>query len=377
MNQLQNQSLLSGRNDNGSAKTSSYNALGGSQGYDEERTTEEESPSVGFTDGFSTWSDSLQAFHQAIFHVILYIGIGVVFYSFILDTKLTVIDSVYFSVAIFTTVGYGDISADSTNAGMIFTIFFALYGIIILGIFLGILGNIAVERQERLNEEVKKRTSDAYLNSLSQGRPQPDHDQEQIEESIEDTDYSFLSELYKIGKEQRMNIVVLTAFAIPVIILEKWSIVKGIYWLVITSTTIGLGDEYPEHEWSKFVCIFYVPLAVAFGGAFLGNIATSYVDKRNDAMEAQFLNRALNESALEKMDTNDDNTVTKDEFLVYMLKTLAKVEQSDIDKILELFDKLDKDNSGSLTRDDIQFIPNQTAKFHYKSTRNLTSKRPY
>jgi Ca2+-binding EF-hand superfamily protein len=59
------------------------------------------------------------------------------------------------------------------------------------------------------------------------------------------------------------------------------------------------------------------------------------------------------------------------------LKTLAKVEQSDIDKILELFDKLDKDNSGSLTRDDIQFIPNQTAKFHYKSTRNLTSKRPY
>jgi potassium channel subfamily K len=377
MNQLQNQSLLSGRNDNGSAKTSSYNALGGSQGYDEERTTEEESPSVGFTDGFSTWSDSLQAFHQAIFHVILYIGIGVVFYSFIRDTKLTVIDSVYFSVAIFTTVGYGDISADSTNAGMIFTIFFALYGIIILGIFLGILGNIAVERQERLNEEVKKRTSDAYLNSLSQGRPQPDHDQEQIEESIEDTDYSFLSELYKIGKEQRMNIVVLTAFAIPVIILEKWSIVKGIYWLVITSTTIGLGDEYPEHEWSKFVCIFYVPLAVAFGGAFLGNIATSYVDKRNDAMEAQFLNRALNESALEKMDTNDDNTVTKDEFLVYMLKTLAKVEQSDIDKILELFDKLDKDNSGSLTRDDIQFIPNQTAKFHYKSTRNLTSKRPY
>ena len=144
MNQLQNQSLLSGRNDNGSAKTSSYNALGGSQGYDEERTTEEESPSVGFTDGFSTWSDSLQAFHQAIFHVILYIGIGVVFYFFILDTKLTVIDSVYFSVAIFTTVGYGDISADSTNAGMIFTIFFALYGIIILGIFLGILGNIAV-----------------------------------------------------------------------------------------------------------------------------------------------------------------------------------------------------------------------------------------
>ena len=375
MNQSQNQSLLTDSTGNGSAKTSGYNALGGSQGYDEERTVEEGSPSAGFTDGFSTWSDSLQAFHQAIFHIILYIGIGIFFYSFILDTKLTVIDSVYFSVAIFTTVGYGDISADSTNAGMIFTIFFALYGIIILGIFLGILGNMAVERQERLNEEVKKRASDAYLNTLSQGRPHPDHDEEQKEESVEGANYSFLSELYRIIKEQRVNIMVLAALAIPVIILEKWSIVKGIYWLVITSTTIGLGDEYPKHEWSKFVCIFYIPLAVAFGGAFLGNIATSYVDKRNDAMEAQFLNRALNESALEKMDTNHDNKVTKDEFLVYMLKTLAKVEQSDIDKILGLFDKLDKTKSGSLTREDIQFIPNQTAKLHYKSTRNLTSKR--
>ena len=178
MNQSQNQSLLTDSTGNGSAKTSGYNALGGSQGYDEERTVEEGSPSAGFTDGFSTWSDSLQAFHQAIFHIILYIGIGIFFYSFILDTKLTMIDSVYFSVAIFTTVGYGDISADSTNAGMMFTIFFALYGIIILGIFLGILGNMAVERQERLNEEVKKRASDAYLNTLSQGRPDPDHDEE-------------------------------------------------------------------------------------------------------------------------------------------------------------------------------------------------------
>ena len=95
--------------------------------------------------------------------------------------------------------------------------------------------------------------------------------------------------------------------------------------------------------------------------------ATCYVDKRNDAMEAQFLNRALNESALEKMDSNHDDKVTKDEFLVYMLKTLAKVDPSDIDKILELFHKLDKDKTGPLTKADIRFIPVKTAKLHRES----------
>ena len=354
MNQPQDQPLLVDR-------TPSYN---GSQPSDEESNS-----SDGFEDGFSTWSDSMQAFHQAIFHGIIYILLGVVFYSFILSTKFTVIESIYFSVCIFTTVGYGDISPDSTAAGMAFTIFFALYGIIILGIFLGILGDMAVERQQKLNQEIAKYASTRYLNTLTNATVVD------AEEVTEDSGRPFLYDILGIVKEQRMNIVILIILATPVFILEKWSFERGIYWFVITATTVGLGDEYPEHEWSKFICIFYVPLAVAFGGSFLGQIATAYVDKRNDEMEAQFLGRALNESALEKMDSNRDHIVTKDEFLIYMLKTLDKVEQDDIDKILELFDKLDKDSSGSLTKEDIQFIPDQTAKLHYSKSQNRTNRR--
>jgi len=356
MDQSQNTSLLTDRKGDGSAKISSYNALREKKRYDEERITDEES-SIGFADGINDWADSWQAFHQAIIHFIVYMGAGIVFYSFILDTKWTVIDSVYFSVAVFTTVGYGDISPDSTVAGMVFTIFFALYGIIILGIFFGVLVGMAVKRHERRCKEIVNRTSDAYLDTLIAKPPDMN-----AEESTENVDHSFLHDVYKNVKEQRVVIVVLIVLFMPVIILEKWSIVQGLYWLIITSTTIGLGDEHPEHQWSKCICIFFIPLAVGFGGAFIGSIATSYMDHQNDAIEAQFMKRVLNTSALEKMDTNGDDTVSKDEFLVYMLKTLGKVEQCDIDKVLELFKSLDRDNSGELTEQDIGFIPNENAK---------------
>jgi len=240
-------------------------------------STERSSSLVGFADGFSTWSDSLQAFHLAIFHGLLYVGIGIVFYSFILETKLTIIESVYFSMTLLTTVGYGDISPDSSNAGMIFTIFFALYGIIILGIFLGILGDMLVERQEIKKEEVMKLASDAYLDTMLDKRPKAIDD-----ELAKDSEHSFMYDVYKIAREQRVNIMVLFILAIPVIVLEKWGFVKGFYWIIITGSTIGLGDEHPTHEWSKLLCIVYLPLSVAFAGAFLGNIGKIHRSIRRD-----------------------------------------------------------------------------------------------
>lgn len=57
------------------------------------------------------------------------VGSGTVFYHLV--EKLTVLDSVYFSVITLTTIGYGDI-VPHTNAGKIFTIFYVLVGISLL-----------------------------------------------------------------------------------------------------------------------------------------------------------------------------------------------------------------------------------------------------
>ena len=64
------------------------------------------------------------------------IGTGTVFYRFVED--LTWIDSVYFSVITVSTVGFGDISPETT-AGKVFTIAYVVVGI---GVFVGLVTTI-------------------------------------------------------------------------------------------------------------------------------------------------------------------------------------------------------------------------------------------
>ena len=388
MAESQTESLLGNENNhtNGGGGSSSYLSLEEEGNETKEASSE---PPATFADGFVSWDDSYQALYLALFHVGVYLGIGILFYSFLLPARFTVLDSIYFSVAVVTTVGYGDISADGSNYGMLFSVFFAIYGIVILGIFLGILGDMAIERQERLQCLATKRLSVNYMDTMltrssrsggaaaATTSPEDNNNNPNEEEMDSESIFrsSFIQDIYGIVKEQHRNLALMLVLAIPVVVMEGWSIVEGLYWLVITGTTIGLGDRSPDHEISKLYCIFYIPMAVAFGGAFVGRIATSYVDRRNDALEAQFLSRALSESDISAMDTNRDNMVHKDEFLVYMLKTLGHVEQEDMDRILELFDQLDKNGSGSLTKDDIRFIPNQTAVLHSQSVRSIQGSR--
>jgi hypothetical protein len=57
----------------------------------------------GLTDGYQTWTQSYEAVHHGIFHTLLYFTVGVAAYSFLLNTQWPIVDSLYFSVVIFTT----------------------------------------------------------------------------------------------------------------------------------------------------------------------------------------------------------------------------------------------------------------------------------
>mmetsp|Transcript_20941 Transcript_20941/g.45597 ORF Transcript_20941/g.45597 Transcript_20941/m.45597 type:complete len:193 (-) Transcript_20941:739-1317(-) len=192
MSPPQSSTPLLGSSGDGVTTIDNYSTSGGRQQQkqqgDLERDGSDSSPGLG--DGYIAWSDSSETFHLAVMHTLIYVTIGVLGYSFILDTKWSIIDSLYFSVVVFTTVGYGDISPDSSDAGMIFTIFFSIYGIVILGIFLGILGDMLVERQEKIVNETLERTRKKYLGSMFKN---PDHSDEVAAEGAEGSKQSFFS----------------------------------------------------------------------------------------------------------------------------------------------------------------------------------------
>jgi len=123
--------------------------------------------------------------------------------------------------------------------------------------------------------------------------------------------------------------------------------------MVVTGSTVGFGDLGPTQQMTRILCIIYIPLSVAVMGEFLGRIAGAYIERRNDEVEEKFMNRSMTLADLRRMDTSKDGKVSPDEFLAYMLVTMQKVEQEEIDEILALFKKLDRSNTGLITKQDL------------------------
>lgn len=305
----------------------------------------------GLTDGFTDWSHSLEAFSVFFAHSFVYLAVGIIAFSFVL-MHWPVVDSLYFAVVLFSTVGYGDLHP-TTAWAQLFTIFYAIYGIVVLGIFLGILADMILERQQEKKDDRMAEARRKYLNKFEQRLEGEATFSEHGTTSWLSSNSDFLRHTWIVLRRQALSIVILVLLAVPVIILEQWDVIKGLYWMVITATTIGLGDETPVHAWSKALCILYIPLAVSVAGGFLGAIASSYVDQRNDALEEKFMKRAMTLSDLRKMDTDSDGMVSEAEFLSYMLVTLQKVDPEDVDELRTLFRTLDKTRTGFINEEDI------------------------
>ncbi len=87
------------------------------------------------------------------------LSVGVLAYSFLFE-NWTIIDSLYFTIVMLSTTGYGDITP-STPGGKLFASLFALAGIALLGLTLGVFGNRLVEAEIAYSQEIKSKSSSA------------------------------------------------------------------------------------------------------------------------------------------------------------------------------------------------------------------------
>lgn len=122
---------------------------------------------------------------------------------------------------------------------------------------------------------------------------------------------------------------------------------------VISGITVGFGDYSPQSQGERLAAVFFLPVAVAIFGQFLGRVASSYMDRQNRRREEEYLSRTLTLCDLNRMDTDHDGRVDRGEFLSFMLVAIHRVSQEDIDKNMRLFDKLDREKTGYLTKQDL------------------------
>lgn len=123
--------------------------------------------------------------------------------------------------------GYGDLSP-STDASRLFTMAFASSGIIILGVFLGIIGTRLFEiREDGANEKLKM-AKKKVLQQFSS----PDQSFDEPPEPPPPR--TLWDDVWGIFKIEAPIILFLILLATPVVWLEGWDVTMGFYWMFVT-----------------------------------------------------------------------------------------------------------------------------------------------
>jgi Ca2+-binding EF-hand superfamily protein len=78
-----------------------------------------------------------------------------------------------------------------------------------------------------------------------------------------------------------------------------------------------------------------------------------YLRHKAKATEQEYFNRKLTENDFELMDVEGEGHVGYDEFLVFMLVAMGKVNPEDIQKMEELYQRLDAENEGAIKIEDL------------------------
>jgi len=312
-------------------------------------TTKVESEPKSFLDGVKDFEGSRRVILASLVAIVAYFIFGAFVYSTWLDDQ-GFIDALYFSAVTASTVGYGDV-LPVTDGQKVFTIFFILLGVVfVLGVALTLLVDDLYDAVNRAKKSARE-VGELHLVEKFMKR----HTKKKIRLPAN------ISGISAYGRVMLKNGIYITACFIPPIIfafVEGWNVVETIYYSVVTFTTVGYGDISPSNKWVRLAAVFYVPVSVVIFSRIFSSLSNVYMTRKTKEAERAFLNRKLTKEDIRAMDVDFDGKVTKEEYLMFMLVIMGKVDSIFINKLRSVFDKLDTDRSGTLTVEDLLKIHN-------------------
>ncbi|XP_016190523.1 two-pore potassium channel 3 [Arachis ipaensis] len=278
--------------------------------------------------------------HQAFLLLVLYLALGVVIYwfnrhSFTVSETHPIVDALYFCIVTMCTIGYGDITPNSTITKL-FAIFFVLIGFGFIDILLSGMVSYVLDLQENhLLRTVKSRgekDARSYIIDVKKGR------------------------MRIRMKVALAGLVVVFCIGVGVAVLhfvEKLSWLDSFYLSVMSVTTVGYGDHsFSTMHGRIFAAIWLLVSTLAVARAFL-YLAEARVDKRHRRMAKWILGQDMTVAEFLAADMDNNGFVSKSEYVIYKLKEMGKVSEKDIMQISEKFDRLDTGNCGKITLADL------------------------
>lgn len=272
-------------------------------------------------------------------------------------THTVLLSSSFFSNVYSTTIGYGDYSP-STTGGRLFCVLFALGGVAVLAIGLGVVGHKIVESQVAAMNAAEVQIAKEMTAALRQTKQEPftasERQRRYVGSNNDGGSFSYLTECDQLGYGVRRRakeiqrpwhrttewcrsfgktLVTYLPALMPLFVgaflighYEGWNWTDAAYYCVVTTTSIGYGDLTPAREEIRLFAVLYIPLAVGTMGHFLGKIATFIVEQRTKATNEALWKHELTLDDLRVMSSSLDETVAELDFVVFMLKTMKKVD---------------------------------------------------
>ncbi|GAA5925252.1 potassium channel family protein [Sporobolomyces koalae] len=233
--------------------------------------------------------------------------VGAVAYRYLIPGS-TFLDSTYFTVQCFITVGFGDVLPESVGARA-FTIAFLTFGIVNFAILLAFIRSTALEavkerykRREKLTmERIKTRHSTIVANHsrrtalmiyFSCGLYHPKHQNSATFEAEPhqpvEKRFTYEKKIEEINRDQRQEfrsqlvtalIGVLLVWLLGALVfehLESWSYWESIYFCFVSMSTLGLGDYAPQTQGGRAFFCFWALLGAGILTVLFSVIADEY-----------------------------------------------------------------------------------------------------
>ncbi|PON33375.1 Two pore domain potassium channel [Parasponia andersonii] len=277
-------------------------------------------------------------FFKVVMFLSLYLGVGTICFYLVrnqLDGKKTngVLDAVYFCIVTMTTVGYGDL-VPSSKASKLLACAFVFTGMALVGMTLSKAADYLVEKQELLLvRALNMRKRIAYAEVLKEAEANRAR--------------------YKCILVFVILLVLIISGTVFLVTVEKLDPVDAFYCVCSTITTLGYGDKSFSTQGGRVFAVFWILISTICLAQFFLYIAELNTERRQRALVNWVLTRRMTNVDLEAADLDDDGTVGAAEFVIYKLKEMGKISQEDISLIMEEFDDLDVDQSGTLSVSDI------------------------
>jgi len=132
-----------------------------------------------------------------------------------------------------------------------------------------------------------------------------------------------------------------------------WSWIDQLYYAVVTYVTIGYGDVTAHTKGGKLLSAFLVAFGVFCFTTLLAELGEFKHSQRLGADKT--LKQRLAELK-EVIAQDDDGTVSPEEYIIFNLKKMGKVDEETLLLLRDQFTALDADGSGALDNDDLDIL---------------------